>query len=81
MNATQEKKPRLEPLTIYEWMLLHGDKLADAIKEDGKMDGPKSHPLLIEAQSVDRPGQSFNQARKLLKEKLESRGLRGVLPD
>jgi hypothetical protein len=72
---------KLAPLTIYEWMLLNGDRLADAIKEDGKMDGPKSHPILNEAQGIDRPGQSFNQARKLLREKLRERGLRGLLPE
>lgn len=70
----------LEPLTIYEWMLLHGDRLADAVKEDGKMDGAKSHPILLEAQQIGRPGQTFNQARKLLREKLEARGLHNVLP-
>ncbi len=74
-------KAILEPLTIYEWMLLHGDELADAIKEDGRMDGEKSHPLLLKAQQVDRPGQTFNQARKLLKEKLQDRGMYGIMPE
>lgn len=72
---------KLEPLTIYEWMLLYGDKLADAVKEDGKMGGPKSEPLLLEAQTIGRPGQTFNQARKLLKEKLASRGMHNILPE
>lgn len=71
----------LEPLNIYEWMLLNGDKLADAIKADGKMDGPQSHALLLEAQSINRPGQTFNQARKLLRQKLASRGMHGIVPE
>lgn len=71
----------MEPLTIYEWMLLNGDKLADAIQEDGKMGGEKAYPLLLQAQQVSRPGQTFNQARKLLKEKLASRGMHNFLPE
>ena len=71
----------LEPLTIYEWMLLNGDRLADAIRADGKMDGPLSNPILTEAQQINRPGRTFDQARKLLKEKLAARGLHNLLPE
>lgn len=71
----------MEPLNIYEWMLLNGDRLADAIREDGQLDGPKSRPILTEAQQINRPGRTWDQARKLLQRKLRERGLRNVLPE
>lgn len=63
-----------EQLNQYEWMLLNGDKLAALIKEDGGMSGPKADPLLTEVQRLDSSGRIRQQARELLKWKLDSIG-------
>lgn len=60
-------------LNQYEWMLLYGDRLADAIKEEGGMIGPKADSLLAEVQPLDSTGNIRQQARRLLKSKLEYR--------
>ncbi len=62
-------------LNQYEWMLLNGDKLAEAIKEDGRMNGPTADPLLAEVQPLESTGMIKQKARKLLKQKLEYRGV------
>ena len=54
-------------LNIYEWMLLHGEQLAHAIKEDGVIGGARSDPLLEQAQHCDAPGRTKHEAGKLLK--------------
>lgn len=66
-------------LNQFEWMLLYGDKLADAIKEDGSMIGRKADPLLTEVQALDSSGPIRQKARQILKMKLEERGLGHLL--
>lgn len=68
-------------MNAYEWMLLNGDRLAAAIKEDGKVNGPASSELLEELMHCQRPRQTFNQARKLLIRKLAALGMAGVVPE
>lgn len=60
-------------LNQYEWMLMHGDELADTMKEENGMNGPRVDALLTKLDKLDGPGQTRTQARKLLKSKLEWR--------
>ncbi len=64
----------MDSFTVYHWMLLNGDKLADAIIEEHGMTGPKADKMLTEAQQINSPGKSKFEARKLLKRKLEAKG-------
>lgn len=76
MAATTRQRTGLNQ---YEWMLLYGDELADAIKEEGGMSGPKADEMLTELQPLDSTGTIRQQARKLLKQKLEWRGVGHLL--
>lgn len=60
-----------KPNDITEWMLLYGEKLADAIKQDGCVGGPESDPLLSDAQKY---GGSRKEAKSLLVTYLRLRG-------
>ena len=66
-------------LNVYEWMLIHGEELAAAIKADGRLDGPTAEPLLNEAQSLDAPGKTKHEARKLLQLQLGRIGAGGLM--
>jgi hypothetical protein len=66
-------------LNQYEWMLLYGDELADAIREEGGLSGPKTDALLTELQPLECGGSIRQQAKKLLKRKLEYRGVGHLL--
>lgn len=66
-------------LNVYEWMLLRGEELAAAIKADGRLDGPNAEPLLAEAQTLDAPGKTKHEARKLLQLQLGRLGAGGLL--
>ncbi len=61
-------------LNQYEWMILNGDVLANAIRQEGRMDlqGGEVDRLLTEVQKLDSTGRA--KARTLLKQKLEYRG-------
>jgi hypothetical protein len=69
MSAVTERQ-----LNVYQWMLLKGEKLADAIIEDRGFTGPNVTPLLDEAWNCERPEKTFTDARKLLKILLDRRG-------
>jgi hypothetical protein len=71
MSATMTKHRQLN---VYEWMLLRGEALAAALKEDGRWDGPKADAMLAEAQSLDCPGRTKHEARKLLAAMLRRAG-------
>ncbi len=71
----------MRALNIYEWMLLNGERLAEAIKADGRMCGPLSDPMLTEAQMCDRPAKTFHQARRILRTYLDAIGSGHLLPE
>lgn len=65
----------MSPSDQFHWMLQHGDKLAEAIKNAGGMHGDEVDKLLDEAQKLDSTGKTKQKARLLLKQKLEHRGV------
>jgi hypothetical protein len=74
---------RLEPgeqLNQYQWLLVHGDKLADLIVKEGGMSGPEATKILEHLQDLDGSGAIRGQARRYLRTLLERRG-RGDMMD
>ncbi len=70
-----------EKYNITHWMLLNGDKLADAIVADKKLDGEHSGPLLTEAQQLPNTGKQKHEAKKILRRKLVARGFGYLLEE
>jgi hypothetical protein len=69
-----------EPKNMYEWMVLNGEKLADAIKEDGRMCGPLSDPLLTDLQRFDSDSKQRREAKSLLHAYLTLRNVGHLMP-
>jgi hypothetical protein len=60
-------------------MCLNGEKLADTIKEEGKLTGPESDKLLTECSQLDASGPIRRKARDYLKILLKKRGVGHLL--
>lgn len=77
----KEMRSNEAPINIFEWMERNVDELVLAICKDKGMNGPTVDPLLEQAQKMERPGQTFTQARKLLRRKLSYRNAEHYLPE
>lgn len=64
---------------MYEWMLINGSALAEAIKADGKMLGPLSTPLLTACQQQESPKGIRRKAKELLQMHLNRLGVGHLL--